>query len=229
MVEDGVTIKELPMNERPREKVLSYGFSSLSNAELIAILLRTGTRKESSIQIANKLLIQLNGLKNILNSTLEEITSIKGIGPTKAVQLLTAIELGKRINQSTKDEKYTIRSPQDCAEYLKYEMSTLCQEHFVCLYLNTKNQIIYKQTVFIGSLNASIVHPREVFNTAIKKSAASVICAHNHPSGDPTPSKEDIDVTKRLVECGKIIGIELLDHIIIGDDKYISLKEKGYL
>ncbi|MDF2606722.1 MAG: repair protein RadC [Bacillales bacterium] len=229
MNEESVTIKELPINERPREKVLNYGFSSLSNAELIAILLRTGTRKESSIQIANKLLIQLNGLKNILHTTLEEITSIKGIGPTKAVQLLTAIELGKRINQSSKDDKYTIRSPHDCADYLKCEMSTLRQEHFVCLYLNTKNQVISKQTVFIGSLNSSIVHPREVFNTAIRKSAASVICAHNHPSGDPTPSKEDIDVTKRLVECGKIIGIELLDHIIIGDDTYVSLKEKGYL
>jgi DNA repair protein RadC len=229
MKTDNILIKELPSNERPREKVLNNGFNTLSNSELIAILLRTGTKQESALQLANKLLIQINGLKNILHVTLEELTSIKGIGPTKAVQLLTSIELGKRINQSSKDEKYIIRSPHDCADYLKYDMSTLQQEHFVCLYLNTKNQVIYNQTVFIGSLNSSIVHPREVFNTAIKKSAASVICAHNHPSGDPTPSKEDIDVTKRLVECGKIIGIEVLDHIIIGDGKYVSLKEKGYM
>ncbi len=124
---------------------------------------------------------------------------------------------------------YSIRSPEDGANYVMNDMRFLSQEHFVCLYLNTKNQVLHKQTIFIGSLNASIVHPREVFKEAFRRSAASIICVHNHPSGDPTPSREDIEVTKRLVECGRIIGIDVLDHLIIGEKKFISLKEKGYL
>ena len=122
-----------------------------------------------------------------------------------------------------------IRSPEDGAKYVMNDMRFLIQEHFVCLYLNTKNQVLHKQTVFIGSLNASIVHPREVYKEALRRSAASIICIHNHPSGDPAPSREDIEVTKRLAECGKIIGIDLLDHLIIGENKFVSLKEKGYL
>jgi DNA repair protein RadC len=133
------------------------------------------------------------------------------------------------MNRLTYDDRYVIRSPQDGANYVMEEMRFLSQEHFVCLYLNTKNQVLHKQTVFIGSLNASIVHPREVFKEAFKRSAASLICFHNHPSGDPSPSREDIEVTKRLSECGKILGIELLDHLIIGEQKFVSLKEKGYV
>jgi len=163
------------------------------------------------------------------DATLEELTKIKGIGKAKAIQLLAAVELGRRINSLTNEERYAIRSPEDGANYVMDEMRFLNQEHFVCLYLNTKNQVIHKQTVFIGSLNASIVHPREVFREAFRRSAASIICLHNHPSGDPTPSREDIEVTRRLKECGRMIGIEILDHIIIGDKKYVSLKEKGYL
>jgi DNA repair protein RadC len=160
---------------------------------------------------------------------LEEITDLKGIGSAKAIQILAAVEIGRRIANLNFNDRYVIRSPEDGAKYLMNDMRFLSQEHFVCLYLNTKNQIIHKQTVFIGSLNASIVHPREVFREALKRSAASVIAAHNHPSGDPAPSREDIEVTKRLVECGKIIGIDLLDHLIIGENKFVSLKEKGYL
>jgi DNA repair protein RadC len=163
------------------------------------------------------------------DASVEEITTISGIGNAKAVQILAALELGRRINRLTYDDRYVIRSPQDGANYVMEEMRFLSQEHFVCLYLNTKNQVLHKQTVFIGSLNASIVHPREVFKEAFKRSAASLICIHNHPSGDPTPSREDIEVTKRLTECGKVLGIELLDHLIIGEQKYISLKEKGYV
>ncbi|WP_245243548.1 RadC family protein, partial [Mesobacillus selenatarsenatis] len=139
------------------------------------------------------------------------------------------VEIGRRIANHTLDERYVIRSPEDGAKYLMNDMRFLTQEHFVCLYLNTKNQVIHRQTIFIGSLNASIVHPREVFKEAVRRSAASVICVHNHPSGDPTPSREDIEVTKRLAESGKIVGIELLDHLIIGENKYVSLKEKGYV
>ncbi|HWL11392.1 MAG TPA: DNA repair protein RadC, partial [Ureibacillus sp.] len=147
----------------------------------------------------------------------------------KAVQLLAAIELGRRLALKQVDSRFTIRSPQDAATYLMPEMSSLQQEHFVALFLNVKNQVLHKQTIFIGSLNSSIVHPREIYREAVKRSAASIICAHNHPSGNATPSPEDIEVTKRLQEAGYIIGIELIDHVIIGDHQYISLKEKGYM
>lgn len=160
---------------------------------------------------------------------MEEITEIKGIGSAKAIQILAAVEIGRRIANLDYNDRYVIRSPEDGAKYVMNDMRFLSQEHFVCLYLNTKNQVIHKQTIFIGSLNASIVHPREVFREAFKRSAASIIALHNHPSGDPTPSREDIEVTKRLAECGKIIGIDLLDHLIIGENKFVSLKEKGYL
>ncbi|HZG60693.1 MAG TPA: DNA repair protein RadC [Anoxybacillus sp.] len=222
-------IRDFPEDERPRERLISDGPESLANHELLAILLRTGTKNESVLQLANRLLNHFEGLRLLKDATIEEITSIKGIGTAKAVQILAAIELGRRISRLQYDERYVIRSPEDGAKYVMEDMRFLSQEHFVCLYLNTKNQVIHRKTVFIGSLNASIVHPREVFKEAIKRSAASIICAHNHPSGDPTPSREDIEVTKRLVECGRMIGIELLDHLIIGDRKFVSLKEKGYV
>lgn len=222
-------IRDFPQDERPRERLINDGPDKLSNQELLAIILRTGTSKESVLNLSQKLLKHFEGLRMLTNATVEEITSISGIGKAKAAQIIAAMELGRRINRLTYDDRYTIRSPQDGANYVMDEMRFLSQEHFVCLYLNTKNQVLHKQTVFIGSLNASIVHPREVFKEAFKRSAASVICVHNHPSGDPTPSREDIDVTKRLTECGKMLGIELLDHLIIGDQKYVSLKEKGYV
>lgn len=175
------------------------------------------------------MLNHFEGLRFLKEASVAELTSISGIGEAKAVQVLAALELGRRINRLAYEDRYVIKSPQDGANYVMEEMRFLSQEHFVCLYLNTKNQVLHKQTVFIGSLNASIVHPREVFKEALKRSAASIICIHNHPSGDPSPSREDIEVTKRLTECGKMLGIELLDHLIIGEQKYVSLKEKGYL
>ena len=222
-------LKDFPKDERPRERFIKLGPQNLSNQELIAIILRKGTKAESVIQLAQRLIKEFEGLRMLKDATLEELTKIKGIGKAKAIQLLAAVELGRRINSLTNEERYAIRSPEDGANYVMDEMRFLNQEHFVCLYLNTKNQVIHKQTIFIGSLNASIVHPREVFREAFRRSAASIICLHNHPSGDPTPSREDIEVTRRLKECGRMIGIEILDHIIIGDKKYVSLKEKGYL
>ncbi|MCZ0756673.1 RadC family protein [Anoxybacillus sp. J5B_2022] len=222
-------IRDVPKEARPRERLLSDGPESLSNQELLALLLRTGTKEESVLQLAQRLLHHFEGLRLLKDATVEEMTSIKGIGEAKAIQILAAIELGRRIGRLSYDERYVIRSPEDGAKYVMDDMRFLSQEHFVAIYLNTKNQVIHRKTVFIGSLNASIVHPREVFKEAIKRSAASIICAHNHPSGDPTPSREDIEVTRRLAECGRIIGIELLDHLIIGDQKFISLKEKGYV
>ncbi|PHD72659.1 hypothetical protein COF64_20565 [Bacillus sp. AFS043905] len=222
-------IRDYPKEERPRERFLQDGPQSLSNQELLALLLRTGSREESVLQLSGRLINSFKGLRLLKEASVEELTVIKGIGEAKAIQILASIELGRRINNLNDQDRYVIRSPEDGANYCMEEMRFLSQEHFVCLYLNTKNQVLQKTTIFIGSLNASIVHPREVFKEAFKRSAASIICLHNHPSGDPSPSREDIEVTKRLVECGKIIGIEVLDHIIIGEHKYVSLKEKGYL
>ncbi|SFC54360.1 RadC family protein [Peribacillus sp. B-H-3] len=222
-------IKDFPKDERPRERFLQEGPRSLSNQELLALLLRTGTRDQSVLQLSNKLISTFEGLRLLKDASIEEITAIKGIGAAKAIQILASVELGRRISSLNYHDRYVIRTPEDCANYCMDEMRFLSQEHFVCLYLNTKNQVLHKQTVFIGSLNASIVHPREVFKEAFRRSAASIICLHNHPSGDPAPSREDIEVTKRLSECGKIIGIDILDHIIIGEQKFVSLKEKGYL
>lgn len=227
-------VSQLPMREvheadRPRERFLRQGPDSLSNQELLAILLRTGTKEESVLMLANRILVQFEKLHALKHATVEEMIGIKGVGEAKAIQILAAIELGKRLAQKEMDSKYTIRSPEDAAHFLMPEMTSLQQENFVALFLNVKNQIVHKQTIFVGSLNASIVHPREIFREAIRRSAASILVAHNHPSGNPTPSPEDIDVTKRLIEAGLIVGIELIDHIIIGDHQFISLKEKGYV
>ncbi len=224
-----IMIKDVPEEDRPRERLLRYGSTHLSNQELLAILLGTGSRNESVMDLSNRVLMHFEGIHLLQNAAVQELTAIKGIGPAKAVYILAAIELGKRISSYRSNERFVVRSPEDGAEYVMEEMRILHQEHFVALYLNSKNEVIHQQTLFIGSLNSSIVHPREVFREAVRRSAASIICIHNHPSGDPTPSQEDIHVTRRLVESGKMIGIDILDHIIIGDRKFISLKEKGYV
>ncbi|PHA00807.1 hypothetical protein COE51_05715 [Bacillus pseudomycoides] len=222
-------IRDVVKEDQPRERLLLEGASSLSNTELLAILLRTGSKEESVLTLANRILNHFDGLRMLKDATIEEMTSIHGVGMAKASQLIAAFELGRRMVRLEYQNRYSIRNPEDCARYMMEEMRFLQQEHFVCLYLNTKNQVMHRQTIFIGSLNASIVHPREVFKEAFRRAAASIICLHNHPSGDPAPSREDIEVTKRLVECGKIIGIEILDHIIIGDHKFVSLKDKGHI
>lgn len=222
-------IRDVPVTERPRERLLQAGASVLTNQEIIAILLRTGSKKDSVIDLAGKVLSNFDGLDLLKEATIEELCTIDGIGLAKAVELSAAMELGRRIHTLQTKERYVIRSPEDVSSLVMEDMRFLKQEHFVCLYLNTKNQVIYRHTVFIGSLNASIVHPREVFKEALRRSSASIICLHNHPSGDPSPSREDIDVTKRLYEAGRVLGIELLDHIIIGDRTFISLKEQGHV
>ncbi|MFD1426439.1 RadC family protein [Kroppenstedtia sanguinis] len=222
-------IRDVPVEDRPRERLSREGPASLSNVELVAILLRTGFSSESVIQLANRVLSQSEGLKGLADSTLNELVQIKGIGPAKAIQVLAGIELGRRVYRALPAERTQIRSPGDAADYVMDEMRHLSQEHFLCLFLNTKNRVIDKKCIFVGSLNSSVVHPREVFREAIRRSSAGVICVHNHPSGDPTPSREDIHVTERLVEVGQIVGIELLDHIIIGDHRYYSMKEKGII
>ncbi|PFG14104.1 DNA replication and repair protein RadC [Bacillus sp. es.036] len=229
MLKTPLMIRDYPEEERPRERLVKEGPETLSNQELLAIILRTGTKQESVLQLSYRIIQYFEGLRLLKDASIEELTSLNGVGTAKAVQLIAAMELGRRVSRLQLEERYTIRSPEDGANYVMEDMRFLSQEHFVCLYLNTKNQVLHRQTVFVGSLNASIVHPREVFREAFRRSAASLICFHNHPSGDPTPSREDIEVTKRLAECGKMLGIDMLDHIIIGDQKFISLKEKGYV
>ncbi|MFC5529284.1 RadC family protein [Cohnella yongneupensis] len=222
-------IREMQTEERPRERMQRHGSSALSHAELLAILLRTGTKDESSIHLAQRILTECGGLRRLAESQWDELTHIRGIGPAKALLLQASIELGRRVARSQLPDMVKITCPQDAASLLMEELRHLKEEHFVCLFLNTKNQVIGRQTLSIGSLNASIVHPRELFRAAIRRSSASILCAHNHPSGDPTPSPEDIALTKRLAEAGELLGIELLDHLVIGDNRYISLKETGCL
>lgn len=222
-------LRDLPHEERPRERMMHYGAESLSQAELLAILLRTGAQSESAIHIAQRLLGITGGLRGLADLSIEELTTIKGIGPAKAVQLKAGIELGRRMANSRLTEPVIIRSPQDAAEILTEQLRYLQKEHFICLFLNTKNHVIAQETLSMGSLNASIVHPREVFRAAMKCSSAAIICAHNHPSGDPTPSPEDISLTSRLIQAGEIVGIDVLDHLVIGDSSFVSLKEKGYM
>lgn len=224
-----IILRDVPNEDRPRERMRQFGAHALSNAELLAILLRTGTVSESAIGLAHRVLQASDGLRNLVDMSFEQLTSIKGIGPAKALQVQAGIELGRRLSRARLGEAIVIRSPEDVSELMMEELRYLQKEHFVCLFLNTKNQVIGQETLSMGSLNASIVHPREVFRSAIKRSSAAIICVHNHPSGDPTPSAEDINVTKRLMEAGSIIGIDILDHIIIGDQKYVSLKEHGYM
>ncbi|WP_284637885.1 RadC family protein [Paenibacillus silviterrae] len=229
MESHNMTLRDVPNEERPRERMIQYGAAALNNAELLAILLRTGTIQESAVHLGQRLLAQSGGLRSLSDLSLQQLMEIKGIGATKALQIMAGIELGRRMARTTLEETVTIRSPQDVAKLLMEELRYLNKEHFVCLFLNTKNHVIGQETLSMGSLNASIVHPREVFRAAIKRSSASIVCAHNHPSGDPTPSQEDIQLTRRLVEAGEVIGIDVLDHIVIGDHKFVSLKELGLM
>ncbi|MGO4538104.1 RadC family protein [Paenibacillus sp. 2TAB19] len=222
-------LRDVPHEERPRERMMRYGAEALSHAELLAILLRTGTQRQSAIHLAGSVLQQCGSLRNLMDMSMEQLTAIRGIGPAKALQLRAGIELGRRITRSKLEETVTVRKPQDAADYVMEELRYLKKEHFLCLFLNTKNHIIAQETLSVGTLNASLVHPREVFRAAIQRSSASIICVHNHPSGDPTPSPEDIALTKRLVEAGELVGIEVLDHLVIGDARFVSLKEQGYM
>ncbi|REK75925.1 RadC family protein [Paenibacillus paeoniae] len=222
-------LRNVPHEERPRERMMTYGAEALSHAELLAILLRTGTRNQSAVHVAGAILKQCGNLRNLMDMSMEELTAISGVGPAKALQLRAGIELGRRITKSRLGDVTTVRRPKDAADFIMEELRYLKKEHFVCMFLNTKNHIIARETLSVGTLNASLVHPREVFRAAIKYNSASIICAHNHPSGDPAPSPEDISLTGRLAEAGQLVGIELLDHLVIGDGRFVSLKELGHL
>jgi DNA repair protein RadC len=222
-------IRDLPRDQRPRERLASFGVSSLSDTELLAILLRVGSAKESVIRLAERLLSHFGSLKGLAQASADDLQETKGIGEAKACELLAALEIGKRLAAFTDAPRPTIRCPQDIYQLVGTEMRFLSQEQFRTLSLDTKGGVIRSRTVTQGSLNASIVEAREVFREAIACNAASLIAIHNHPSGDPTPSQEDVSLTKRLVTAGDIIGITVLDHLVIGDGKWISLKERGLM
>lgn len=228
---DKLTIKELPEDERPREKLLTKGPQALSNAELIAILLRTGTRRDSAVGVAQKLLKRYEeaGIAVFSGLTPQELSLENGIGPAKAVTIAAAIELGKRLNDLAAAERPVIRTPQDAAYLMMPRLRFETRELFIAIMLSTKNHVLATPIISIGTLNASIVHPRELFRQAINFSAASIILVHNHPSGDPSPSKEDIELTNHMNAAGKLLGINVIDHVIIGDKRYVSLKEKGII
>ncbi|MGL4762052.1 MAG: RadC family protein [Sarcina sp.] len=221
-------IYQIPKDERPREKLLSRGVVALSDAELLALLLRTGTKDESALELSKRLLKEVNGIGGVFNAPIEVLMKIKGIKEAKASQLIAACELYSRAANEKRDS-LQIKSAKDVVGVLEHNFFKDTQEVVRLLCLNTKNNIISTKEIFKGSLNSSIVHPREIFKEAINLSAASIILCHNHPSGDPTPSIEDINITKRVKSCGEIMGIELLDHIILGKNNFISLKEKGII
>jgi DNA repair protein RadC len=224
-----ITIKNLPAELRPRERLFKEGAEALSNAELLAILLRIGNKEESAVELATRILSQAGDLKNLASQSFDDFKSVKGVGLAKGAQIIAAIELGKRIAKSNGSSKPIIKSPEDVVQLLMEEMRHLDREYIKAVSLNTKNMVIAVETISVGSLSSSIVHPREVFKNPIKRSAAAIVLVHNHPSGDPSPSKEDLDITRRLAEVGKLLGIDVLDHIIIGDNRWTSLKEKGVI
>lgn len=225
-----LNMKEIPKLERPQEKLMIYGADSLSNSELLALILRTGTSKENVLSLSTRVLKEVKDLNGLLKASSSEFMKIKGIKKAKSSQILALCELFKRFRYSKLEmENLKVTESKVIANYVMEYMMNLNQELLKVIMLNTKNAIIGDRNVFKGTLNSSIVHPREIFLEAIKFSSASIIICHNHPSGDPTPSKEDINITFRLKECRKVLGIELLDHIIIGNYKFISLKEKGII
>lgn len=218
-------VKELPKVDRPREKLRRRGPSALTNTELLALILGSGTKGANVLEVAERLLKKYGG-EHLVELSLTELSTNLGVGKAKASQLVACFELAKRLLKREEDE--AIKGPEDVYELTK-EIRTAKKEHFVALYLDARNRVLRKETISIGSLTANIVHPREVFQPAVGLSAASVILVHNHPSGDPTPSQDDLALTRRLLEAGRIMGIEVLDHVVVGAKRFLSLKEEGLI
>lgn len=232
-VQKRLVMKELPQGERPYEKLENCGAEMLSDAELLAIIIKTGNKNETSVALAQRILKldeEETGLGFLYNLSLEQLRAISGIGRVKAIQIKALMELSKRISSTANmNKRACIKSPEDISRLYMEEMRYLKKEIFKAVLLNTKNQVLKSINISVGSLNASIVHPREVFSEAVKTGCSGIIFVHNHPSGDPEPSGEDIDTTIRLVDAGSILGIKVIDHIVLGNGKYISLKEKGLI
>lgn len=220
-------LRDMPLHDRPRERLIKVGPQAVSTTELLAIILRTGSGGENVLRLSERLLAHFGSLVGLARASVVELQKVKGIGPAKAVEIKAALEIGRRLMASAPDEKARVTSPSDAANLLMSEMMLLEQEHLRVILLDTRNQVLGTPTVYIGSLNTSVVRVGELFKAAIKENAAALIVAHNHPSGDPSPSPEDVNVTRQLVQAGKLLDINVLDHIVIGRQQYVSLKERG--
>ncbi len=227
MVEYHLRINELPASERPRERLKESGPASLSNSELLAIILRTGTAAENVLGLASRLLSRFGGLVGLARASLSELCAERGVGQAKAAQLKAALELGRRLSSTHPEERAVVRTPQDVANLLMAEMSFLDQEQLRVVLLTSKNQVISIPDVYKGNVNTSLIRPSELFREAVRENCPAIIVVHNHPSGDPDPSPEDIAVTEQIVAAGRVLDIEVLDHMIIGGQRYVSLKERG--
>jgi DNA repair protein RadC len=227
-VKKSFTIHDLPVSERPRERLQRYGVEALSAQEILSLILGRGISGESVTVTAQRLLSRFGNIKGIASASLEELAQVKGIGPAKASQIKASFELANRLEgHSEPDKKKLVKTPEEVVSLVKGKLKDKKKEHFQVLLLDTRSKLIKISEVSVGSLDTSVVHPREVFKEAISASAASVIFVHNHPSGDPSPSEDDIKLTERLCQAGEVIGIDVLDHIIIGDNEYVSLKREG--
>ena len=228
-VKSSFTIHDLPVSERPRERLQKFGAEALSTQEILALILGRGIAGESVTVTAQRLLSQFDNIKGIGGASLEELTQVKGIGLAKASQIKAALELANRLETSAEPDKNlpVVKTPDEVVNLIKGRLKDKKKEHFLAILLDTRSQLIKVAPISVGSLDSSIVHPREVFKEALSASAASVIFVHNHPSGDPAPSADDIKLTKRLVQAGEIMGIEVLDHVIIGNKRFLSLKREG--
>jgi DNA repair protein RadC len=220
-------IQDLAENERPRERLEQLGAQALTTSELIAILLRVGVPGENAVQMGQRLLHDLGGLRGIQQATFTEVCNQHGLGPAKAAQLKAAIELGRRLQIDDPEQRPRISRPQDIADLVQYEMAGLVQEQLWVLVLDTRNRVLSTERLYKGSLNSSTVRVGELFKPAIQKNGAAIVLVHNHPSGDPTPSPEDIQLTRSAIQAGKLMDIEVLDHLVIGQNRFVSLKERN--
>jgi len=220
-------ITDLAESERPRERLARLGPQALSTAELMGILLRVGVSGENAVQVGQRLLNTFGGISGLHRADFDEVCNQRGIGQAKAAQIKAALELGYRLSIESPEDRKAIHSPQDAADLVKYEMSVLEQEELWVMLLDTRNRVLRIDTIYRGSLNSSQVRVGELYKNAIRRAAAAIIVVHNHPSGDPTPSPDDVAVTRAIVQAGKLLDIEVLDHLIIGSGQYVSLKERG--
>jgi DNA repair protein RadC len=227
LVEYHPMIRDLPVDERPRERLQHYGPGALSNAELLAIMLRVGVEGMSAVALGQQLLARFSGLPGLAQASIDELCQVHGLGPTKAVQLKAALELGRRLLIAAPHDRPQIKSPADAANLVMLEMSLLDHEQLRVILLDTKNHVLGIETIYKGNVNTSVIRVGEVFREAIRRNCAAIIVVHNHPSGDPTPSPEDVRVTEQVSEAGKLLDIEVLDHLIVGQQRYVSLKERG--
>ena len=220
-------IRDLPSSERPRERLRDYGASALSNAELLAIILRVGGRDESAVALATRLLAGHRGLVGLAQTSFGELCNEKGLGEAKAAQVKASLELGRRLSSTQPEDRVVVRSPEDVANLLMTEMGILEQERMRIVLLNQRNQVLSTPEIYRGSVNTSLIRVAELFREALRQNCPAIVLVHNHPSGDPTPSNDDVAMTKQAVEAGRLLDIEVLDHVIIGQGRYVSLKDRG--